>query len=412
MVYSVLSARLLGAEGRGVLAAIQLWPTVLAGCMTLGLQTAFVYYARQDRSRAPQLFASGMVATLLVSVLSGVVGWWLLSNALPSLSEAQLQFAKQYLAVMLPAVAISIYISGCAQVIEDLRLFNVLKIVPVALQVLAIVALYLSIGLTAERLAIATAVTQWLALLWATWAAIKVLGFSLRDSYAQIIVLIGYGVSVWAVEVLGVLTQQIDKIWISGVLPLRELGIYTVAYGMSRVVATIQNSAAVILFPRNVGKPPEDVVASTGQVFRLTFWPTFVIAMPVAFLSIPIFPLVFGPDFVASGQMFPVLVLECILGTSSWVLAQAFNSLGKPHLIILRQLAGLAMTVALAFTLVPRLGVWGIVLAMMAGALVRLMVTLLAFPKGLGVDIPRLLLGKADIAVIAATVKRQFGISS
>ena len=70
------------------------------------------------------------------------------------------------------------------------------------------------------------------------------------------------------------------------------------------------------------------------------------------------------------------------------------------------------MTIALAFALVPRLGVWGVVLAMIAGAGVRLMVTLLAFRKGLGVDIPRLLLGKADIAVIASTVKRRFGIST
>lgn len=408
IVYSVLSARLLGADGRGTLAAIQLWPTVLAGSMTVGLQTAFVYYARQDRSRCAQFFAAGLCATFLVSILSAIVGWRLLSHALPFLSTAQLHFAKIYLAFMLPVVSVSIYIGGCAQLIEDLRLFNVLKIVPIAFQVIAIISLYLSVGITPERLAIGTVVTQLLALSWSTREATKSLGFSLKQTRVHILMLCGYGASVWAVEVLGVATQQIDKIWISGALSLRELGVYTLAFGMSRVVANIQNSAATILFPRNIGKPKGEVVSSTAKVFRLTFWATLVVAIPASLLAIPLFPLVFGPDFAASGWMFPLLVLECILGTSSWVLAQAFNSLGKPHLIVTRQISGLLCMVTVAYFLVPRIGVWGVVLAMLTGALVRLVVTLLAFPKGLKVPMPQIFLDKNDIQGVFIILKKKF----
>ena len=404
-VYSVLSARLLGPDGRGVLASVQLWPTVLAGCMTIGLQTAFVYNARRDRARAAELFAAGLVATALVSLLTGLVGWRMLGHALVALNHTQLQFARIYLLAVLPAIALSIYIGGCAQLIDDLRLFNALKIVPLALQVLAILVLQFTLGLSAERMAVAAAVTQFLAVAWSLREAVRAFGFSLRQTWTSILLLAGFGVSVWAVEVLGVVTQQIDKIWISGALPLRDLGVYTLAYGVSRMIANIQNAAATIVFPRNVGRPKEDVVANISQVFRLTFWPTLLGMLPLSLLAIPLFPLIFGADFTVSGHMFPLLVLECILSTSSWVLAQAFNALGKPHLIVVRQLLGVATTILIATFWVHRLGVWAVVLAMLAGALVRLVVTFAAFPAGLAVAVPKIFPQRAEIVMTIAALK-------
>lgn len=400
---------MLGAEGRGVLAAIQLWPTVLAGTMTMGMSASFVYHARNQRHLAGNLFATGLLLTVLISGISGALGTWYLSKFLHALTPTQLEFARIYLVIMLPATAITIYVGGCAQLIDDFRLFNALKIIPVLLQVFAIIFLYLTIGLTPERLAIATVVTQLLTVIWMMNSSIKAFGFSIGKSLSNLGLLISYGMSVWAVEVFGVLTQQIDKIWISGTLPLKDLGLYTLAFGMSRIVANIQNSAAAILFPRNIGKPLADVVESTAQVFRLTFWPTLIISIPLTILIIPLFPLIFGVDFILSGQIFPVLVLECILGTSSWVLAQAFNSLGKPHLIVFRQTAGLIGTVTVAMTLVPQVGIWGVVLAVLAGATVRLIVTILAFQKGLNVAMPRLLLDKNDILLVFQVLKKRLG---
>jgi O-antigen/teichoic acid export membrane protein len=407
IIYSVLSARMLGAEGRGLLAAIQIWPTVLAGAMTMGMSTSFVYHARKNRHLACSFFASGLIATIVLSGLSSVLGTMVLSNFLPTLTAKQINFASIYLTVMLPITAITMYAGGCAQLIDNLRLFNLLKIIPLLLQVISVIVLYLSIGLTPERLAIATVITQFITVVWMINSCIKELGFSISKMWNYFGLLLSYGMSVWAVEIFGILTQQIDKIWISGALSLKYLGLYTLAFGMSRVIANIQNSAAAIIFPRNIGKPMSDVVDSTVQVFRLTFWPTLIFAIPASLLAAPLFPIVFGKDFTLSGQIFPVLVLECIIGTSSWVLAQAFNSLGKPHLIILRQAAGLASTVIVAYLAVPTFSVWGVVMAVLAGSTVRLIVTILAFKKGLGIAIPNIFPNKSDINLITSILKKR-----
>ena len=45
--------------------------------------------------------------------------------------------------------------------------------------------------------------------------------------------------------------------------------------------------------------------------------------------------------------MFYLLSLECIVGGGSWILASAFNALGRPGVIVLRQVIALAVTITL-----------------------------------------------------------------
>src|SRR5262249_41475816 len=62
LMTGVLSARLLGAAGRGELGAIQTWPNVLATIAILGLPDALVYYC----ARRPE--DSGVYLTSAVSL--------------------------------------------------------------------------------------------------------------------------------------------------------------------------------------------------------------------------------------------------------------------------------------------------------------------------------------------------------
>lgn len=411
VIYSVLSARLLGVEGRGLLAAIQLWPSVCAGMLTFGLQTAFVYHSRRDPGLSATLFGTGFVASLFIASLIGVAASTALPALLPTLSDEDIEFSKTYFWMMLPITAASVYVGGCAQGIRNLRLFNRVRVLPLALQVVAILLLTAASAVTPSSLAIATIAAQTMVVIWALGTAVRVFGFRLSGFIRSLTVLIAFGSGVWAVEVLGVMTQQIDKIWISGALTLGDLGAYTLAFGMSRVVGTIQNSAATVIFPRNIGLAREDVVSSTAQVFRLSFWGMLITALPGSMLAAPIFPIVFGAGFATSGHVFPILVAECIVGTSSWVLAQAFNSLGKPHLIVLRQVSGLVTTVVAAWLLVPGFGIWGVAVAVTLGAVVRLAVTILSFPTGLGCPVPTLLLNRSDISfmksILSGRVRRK-----
>ena len=61
LVTGILAARLLGPVGRGELAAIQTWPSVMATIAMLGLPEAVVYFSAKEREQSGRYLGSAMV---------------------------------------------------------------------------------------------------------------------------------------------------------------------------------------------------------------------------------------------------------------------------------------------------------------------------------------------------------------
>src|SRR5882757_9929344 len=73
-VTGILTARMLLPEGRGQLAAITLWSSLLAGLTTFGLPSALIYHARNRPKQTSHLLASALAMTLLLSSIAAGVG--------------------------------------------------------------------------------------------------------------------------------------------------------------------------------------------------------------------------------------------------------------------------------------------------------------------------------------------------
>src|SRR6185503_18165444 len=71
----VLAARLLGTAGRGELAAIQTFPTLLAVTAMLGLPEALVFFTARNPPDSGRYLATAMAIVLPVSVVAMAVGY-------------------------------------------------------------------------------------------------------------------------------------------------------------------------------------------------------------------------------------------------------------------------------------------------------------------------------------------------
>jgi O-antigen/teichoic acid export membrane protein len=388
LAMAVVVSRLLGAEGRGVLAAFQLWPGVLGGLATLGLPAAAAFHLRQHPRLGAIVYTNGLVLVVLSALMTALAGSIVLGQLLPSLGPEQLRNARLYFVVGLPLTAIFIYLGGCGQTTPDMAIFNAAKVMPVLVQV-PVVAVILGLhAVSAEAIAFGFLLAQACVALWLLISAARQFGHAWRAPRRVGAALLAYGGGIWASEILGTITLNADKLAISAWLPLRDLGIYSVAFAISRAVSHVPNSIAAIIFPRNVGRTPAEVVDSTARAFRLSFWPVLIISVPLALACYPLFGIVFGHDFAIGGAILPLLVVECLVGTSSWVLAQAFNSLARPGLVVVRQFSGLVAFALLASVLMPRYGILGAALSALGAAVVRLLSTLASFRGGLKMPVP------------------------
>ncbi|HVC17406.1 MAG TPA: hypothetical protein VNE18_08900, partial [Rhodanobacter sp.] len=74
MATGITTARLLGPHGRGVYAAVTLWPQFLSGFGLAGLPAAVVYHLRQSPGGGGAIFSAGIILTSLLSVVTVAAG--------------------------------------------------------------------------------------------------------------------------------------------------------------------------------------------------------------------------------------------------------------------------------------------------------------------------------------------------
>lgn len=149
--------------------------------------------------------------------------------------------------------------------------------------------------------------------------------------------LFGYGSRVYGVELLGTLYTQFDKIIILALLTPRDFGLYSVVFALSRIYNAVQTAISNVVFPKVTGLPQEQIIRTVGRAFRISLMVMMIIVIPTMFVGNYLMGLLFGSEFLEASVAFYILAVECIIGGGSWILASAFNALGRPGLVMIRQ---------------------------------------------------------------------------
>jgi cytochrome b subunit of formate dehydrogenase len=88
-------------------------------------------------------------------------------------------------------------------------------------------------------------------------------------------------------------------------------------------------------------------------------------------------------------------------------LASAFNALGRPGVIVLRQIVALAVTITLFFVLTPLLGLYGIGLALLLGSFVRILMSLASVSIIFKMPMHKMLYNKEDISFLKERLREK-----
>ncbi|MNE50714.1 hypothetical protein D3C80_1453060 [compost metagenome] len=190
-------------------------------------------------------------------------------------------------------------------------------------------------------------------------------------------------------------------------LSAKELGLYTVVYALSRVFNVVQMAITNVVFPKVTGMEKEKILATVTRAFRLSMLLMTIVVIPCMFIGRSLMGLLFGAPFLEASDAFYILSVECILGGGSWILASAFNAMGRPGLVLIRQLIALAVTIALFFVLTPMYGLNGIALSLLIGAFIRMAVTMGSMRIVFGAKLKGMLFEKEDFSFLIKRIKEK-----
>ena len=95
----LLTAALLGPQGRGELAALIVAPQILAGLATLGLHGSLIYNVKADPENERQYISINLLLTFCVGLVAMVVGWFLEPLWLTKYSSNIIELGRAFLVV-------------------------------------------------------------------------------------------------------------------------------------------------------------------------------------------------------------------------------------------------------------------------------------------------------------------------
>jgi len=409
---SIVTARMFGVVGKGEFSAILFWPTLLAGLVGFGLPTSLIYNLKQAKGAGAEaggdFVRAGFLFQIPVSLLAGIVAWNGLPIWLGDYPEAVVQTARGFTAAMLPILLAVNLVSALAQSRDRFGVYNGVRLYVPLLNLAGLLVLWAAGDYSFRDAAIVFAATGLLALIGALYAlrdALRIDWFRGSGRSGAAKALFGYGGKVFGVELLGTLYSQFDKLVILSMLSAKELGLYTVVYALSRVFNVVQTAIANVVFPKVAGLAKEEILATVGRAFRLSLIAMAIVLVPSLAIGRFLLGALFGEPFLeASGALY-LLSVECILGGGSWILASAFNAMGRPGLVLVRQAIALAATVGLIIVFVPAYGLNGIALALLIGAVIRLIVTLVSMRMAFGAKMGDLLFDGGDFRFLKERLK-------
>jgi O-antigen/teichoic acid export membrane protein len=397
VVTGIISARLLGAQGRGELSALLLAPQFLGFLFTFGLPAATIVKIRS----APEDAAGIMGASLLLSALAGVLAATSGILALPLVMHqysAQVVTEARWLVLLVTTGVTGTVLMAGLQVQDHFRGYNHLRFWQSAVTLAALCVLALTHAFTPVTGALAyllPAVPFFAWNLYWVWREFRPRLGGWRG-YSR--TLLSYGWRVHFMDIGNTMFGQLDKLILVSLLAPAVFGVYVVVFNLSRLITTFANSAIPVLLPRSAGKSADEVLALTSRALTATLALTLAaVAGFVVFGGLGLRWL-YGAPFAAGYPVLVILAAEAALAGAATVLQQPYIALHRPGTVALFHALSLAVAAVLVYALARAFGAEGAACGLLLATALRCILTYHGFHWLLRIGAPRLLPTRAELA--------------
>jgi O-antigen/teichoic acid export membrane protein len=404
VVTGVLSARLLGAQGRGELSALLLAPQFLGFLFTFGLPAATIVRIRN----APQDAAGIMGAALLLSLLAGILAAACGIIALPLVMKqysAQVIHEARLLVLLVTLSVTSTVLMAGLQVKDHFHGYNHLRFWQSALTLAALCALALAHAFTPVSGALAYLLPTVPFFLWNLYWVRREFRPRLADWARHGRTLLSYGWRVHFMDIGNTMFGQLDKLILVSLLAPAVFGVYVVVFNLSRLVTTFANSAIPVLLPRSAGKSADEVLVLTSRALTATL--SLTLAALLGFIAFGALALrwLYGAQFAAGYPVLVILAAEAALAGAATVLQQPYIALQRPGSVAVFHAASLAVAAVLVYGLAKAFGAEGAACGLLVATALRCALTYHGFGWLLRIGAPRLLPTRAELGGLLARLR-------
>jgi O-antigen/teichoic acid export membrane protein len=391
IIISVLVARGLGVEDRGVYALVFVFSRLLIALLNSGLETTIVYHIARGE-KLEEAIPNHVLVSAGISVLGVVVGAafiFLLGNQVfPGVS-------RHILLLSLALVPLTIFTQNLALTFPGLNKFdayNAIAITPKIAQMFLVGLLVWiwPLGITgalgALILSQLVALLMTLRLLSHLAPLTTLLRFAVDRSYLRRIM--GYGLRTYAGQISALLNYRVDVFLLSALGSTTSVGLYDVAVGLAERIWILTSSMSQVLLPRIAAATDNQTKAElTTIVARYSLWANVVLGLGVYLLAEWAIVILYGEDYRTAVTALYILLPGIVMMGWAKIFANDLAGRGKPGLTARLTLISVVINIVANFVLIPRFDLQGTALATTISYSSLLVMMSIAFTRLAGVDL-------------------------
>lgn len=402
----IITARALGAEGRGELASIILWPNLLGSVFALGLGPALMFNLKKNPEAESELYSASLVMGTFFGLIAAGLGFAFMPLLLKNYSPETVAIARLFV-LTAPVNVFTLLILNAYKARNLFRMVNQTDYVAPVMTLGVLAGLGVSAVLTPLTAGLARRGPVILVFLWKFIDLWKYYRPTFKNLKLRMGQLLSYSWRSAPINILSQFADKIDQVLVVGYLTPADMGLYIVALSISRLLNVIQNSILSVLFPRTANKPKQEVAQMAGRAARISILFSLSAAFCLIALGTPIITLYGGANFLSAVPVFQLLSVEIVIKGATLVLAQTFMAVGRPGVVSTLQGLGLGLSFPLMSILIPKYQLFGAGLALLCSTSVRLLFIMSCYPLILKIRPPSLLPTMGDLRYLRNAIQNR-----
>lgn len=380
-VTGIVTARTLGADGKGLLSTMS-YIAVIAGSLSgPGLGEAGIEASVQGTATLQAALSTTLVMVAAASVVGTAtflaVAAWQYSTSLDTLVTS-----LTAIGAMVPLVAAARVLPLFLHARNGFILSALSRVVLSTVTAIATFAFVIVMRRDLSGAAVAL-FTGWAASTLVILYGLHRVGFSLRPAFdrSYAAAALRFGFPVGMAYILTVLIARVDLIMVQAMQGVIPAGRYSVALTVAALVTYGPFVIANVAYPSVAEQPGLDVGAYVARLSRLSALAALVPGVVLAAIVPWALPLAFGDDFRGSVGPAILLIAGSVIWGVQWMLCRARTARGDNR-VLLRSFGTSVGGIVLAdLVLIPLLGSVGAGLGFLIASIAGLVVVLVSYAR-------------------------------
>lgn len=404
-IISVILARLLGPEGKGVVTALFVIPNMMVSLADLGVRQASAYYIGQEKYTVQDILSSSLLLWLITSVLSVTV----------VLTYYMVPFTDSYSWILIligisfvPVKILVSYFNGVLQGQQKIGNMNIKVIIEFSTRLLFVVLLVWLLDLGVIGAALATFLTTFAVLAYSTYVVKRTAKIRMKyipgvpqDMFRKGII---FAIALFVLQ----LNYKVDIIFLENMVGSHDLGLYSVGVTLGELIWQLPAAIGVVLFARSANSRTDNEASNRSAKLLRISWIPLIVGSIIFWLTAPfLVQILYGQEFIEAGGVIRVLLPGIVLMVLFKILNADLAGRGRPLFALKIYLVTLVINVVLNIFLIPIYGIYGAATASSVSYVVGAIIFSIAYHRHTGLQYKDLfIINDDDIHMLKTTFSK------